>query len=145
MGIEGTDGAQVYRNYGERTGVAGIRVSSQKNWNTAAVSNIDLRDNVLVNVRTNTNIDHTAIMLFTNFGSIRNVTFANTTIKNPITWGGGRMLNYVPTTATISGVSFGTTTITSSDGRVKKCFDKSSTGVTALQLTNNTLNAVACS
>lgn len=55
------------------------------------------------------------------------------------------MLNYVPAKATISGVTFGNTAITSTDGRIKTCFDKSASGVTNLQLTNNTLNSAACS
>ena len=143
VAFEGTDGGQAYRNYGEKTGVAGLRVASQKNWNTNAVSNIDFRDNVLVNVRTNTKIDMTAVMVYTTFNSIRNITFTNTIIRDPLTWAGGRMLNYVPGQATISGVTFANTTITSTDGWVKKCFAGNG-GISSLQLSNNTLNSKAC-
>ena len=144
VGIEGTNGAQIYRNKGVRTGVAGLRVASQKNWNSPGSSNLDFRDNVLINVRTNPKIDHSAILVFTTLGSIRNVTFANTTVTDPLTWANGRLLNYVPTRATISSVQFVNTTGTSSDGRVKTCFSLGGGGVSGTQLVSNTLNSRPC-
>ncbi len=141
VSFEGTIGGAAYRNRGTQTAAAGIRIASQNNWKTGGVSNIDLRDNVLMNVKTGY-VDHGAVMIFTNYASIQNIKFANTTIQEPNTWVGARLLNYVPTTAVISGVSFANTANKTS-GMEKKCFAVSS-GVSTLQLSNNTFNSGPC-
>jgi hypothetical protein len=142
VGIEGTVGAQVYRNKGVLTGVAGLRVASQTNWNSAASSDIDFRDNVLIKARQNQRIGHPAVLVFTTKDSISNVSFSNTTVADPLTWAGAQVLNYVPGRAAI-GVTINGMPITSSDDRVTKCVGKSSSGVTVSKA-NVTLNATAC-
>src|SRR6185295_4590932 len=128
VGIEGTTGAQVYRNKGVLTGVAGLRVASQANWNTVGVADVDFRDNVLINPRQNQNIGHPAVLVFTNNGSIRNVSFSNTNVTDPLTNVGVQVLNYAPSTASI-GVTIDSMPITSSDGRTTNCYTKSASGV----------------
>ena len=142
VGIEGTTGAQVYRNKGVLTGVAGLRVASQSNWNTVGVADIDFRDNVLISPRQNQNIGHPAVLVFTTNGSIKNVTFSNTNVTDPLTRVGVQVLNYVPRTASI-GVSINGMPITSSDGRVTNCYTKSATGV-SLSKSALSLNARVC-
>jgi hypothetical protein len=142
VSFEGTVGGLAYRNRGTRTAAAGIRVASQSNWKTGAVSNIDFQDNVLTSVKTGY-VDHGAIMVFTSYGSIQNLKFTNTVIQQPNTWVGARLLNYVPGTATISGVSF-TSTANVTSGMEKKCF-AASTGVSGLTLAStNTYNSGPC-
>jgi hypothetical protein len=142
VGIEGTVGAQVYRNKGVLTGVAGLRVASQTNWNTVGVADIDLRDNVLINPRQNQNIGHPAVLVFTTKGSIKNVSFSNTNVTDPLTRVGVQILNYVPRMASI-GVTINGMPITSSDGRTTNCITKSSSGV-ALSKSALTLNSHLC-
>jgi hypothetical protein len=141
VGIEGTMGAQVYRNKGVLTGGAGLRVASQKNWNSAGSTDIDFRDNVLINARQNQKIGHPAVLVFTTKNSISNVSFSNTTVSYPLTWAGAQVLNYVPGNAKI-GVAITNMPITS-DGRVTNCVGKSSSGVT-LSKSGVTLNSRAC-
>lgn len=47
IAFEGTDGGKAYRNKVYRSGVAGIRISSQRNWKTGPSDNLDLEDNYL--------------------------------------------------------------------------------------------------
>jgi hypothetical protein len=142
VGIEGTIGAQVYRNKGVLTGVAGLRVASQTNWNTIGVADIDFQDNVLVNPRQNQNIGHPAVLVFTTNGSINNVTFSNTNVTDPLTRVGVQVLNYVPTRAKI-GVAINGMPIVSSDRQTTNCYTKSASGVT-LSKSALTLNSKVC-
>ncbi len=142
VGIEGTSGAQVYRNKGVLTGVAGLRVASQSNWNTVGVSDVDFRDNVLVNPRQNQNIGHPAVLVFTNNGNIENVRFSNTNVTDPLTYVGVQVLNYTPSTASV-GVTIDGMPIASSDGRTKNCYTKSASGV-VLSKTGLSLNSQIC-
>ncbi len=123
------------------TGVAGLRVASQTNWNSAASSDIDFRDNVLINARQNQKIGHPAVLVFTTKDSISNVTFSNTTVTAPLTWAGVQVLNYVPNNAKIA-VAINGMPITS-DGRVTNCVGKSPSGV-ALSKSGVTLNSSPC-
>jgi len=141
VGIEGTIGAQIYRNKGVLTGVAGLRVASQRNWNSPGSSDIDFRDNILINARQNQKISHGAVLVFTTKDSISNVSFSNTTVADPLTWAGAQLLNYVPGTAKI-GVTIDGMPITS-NGRVISCIGKSASGV-ALSKSGVTLNSNAC-
>ncbi len=43
VAFEGTDGGKAYRNKVYRSGVAGIRIASQRNWKTGPSDNLDLR------------------------------------------------------------------------------------------------------
>lgn len=143
LSFEGTIGGQAYRNRLTRTGVAGIRIASQRGYNTGTVSDIDLKDNVLTGVKTRTNVDHAAIMVFTSLANVQNITFANTTVTNPHTSTGARFLNDVPGRATVSNVSVRYSSNTSIDNVLIQCFGISS-GVTRLTLAGNTLNTVPC-
>jgi hypothetical protein len=144
VAFEGTNGGQAYRNYGEKTGVAGLRVASQKNWNTTAVSNIDFRDNVLVNVRTNKNIDMPAVFVYTTYQNISNISFSNTTIRDPLTWAGIRLLNYRASSGiSIANVNVSDAPITS-DGWVKRCMTVEGGNVYAVAKNGVTLNGQWC-
>jgi hypothetical protein len=144
VAFEGTNGGQAYRNYGEKTGVAGLRVASQKNWNTTAVSNIDFRDNVLVNVRTNKNIDMPAVFVYTTYQNISNISFSNTTIRDPLTWAGIRLLNYRASSGiSIANVNVSDAPITS-DGWVKRCMTVEGGNVYAVAKNGVTLNGQGC-
>jgi hypothetical protein len=116
VSFEGTSGGQAYRNKLTRTGVSAIRVASISGWGTGAVDSIDLRDNVLDGVRTRTDIDHAAVMVFTDLKSVTNVSIANTTITNPNTVTAFRVLNY---TGGISGVTINGAKVTGT--MVKQC------------------------
>ena len=145
VSFEGTDGGQAYRNRLVRTGVAALRVASQKNWNTAAVSNIDLRDNVVLNSNTRANVVQGAIMVYSTYRNISNISFTNTTVTDPYTTMGTQLINYVAGQGVkISGVSFSTTPIKSSDGRVKRCFAISGGGGVSVTDTASTLNSLPC-
>jgi hypothetical protein len=145
VSFEGTVGGQAYRNYGELTGVSGLRVASQKNWNTSAVSDIDFRDNVLVKARQNQNILVGALMVFTTNQSISNVRFSNTVVRDPLVGMGIQLINYVPGTAKISGVSFAGTAMSSADGRLKSCWNLKNMSIpTNFTKSGTTLNGSAC-
>lgn len=143
ISFEGTIGGQAHRNKITRTGVAGIRIASISGWNTGIVSDIDLQNNVLTEVKTRTDVDHAAIMVFTDKASVQNVSIANTTITNPHTYTGARILNYVTGTATVSNVNISNTVFQSADFAVKQCFGLS-TGISGTTLAQNYLNSAAC-
>lgn len=138
VSFEGTTGGKAYRNHLTRTGVAGIRIASIASWNTGAVDQIDVRGNVLDDVKTRTDIDHAAIMVFSGLASVTNVTLSGNTVTNPRTAVGVKVLNYVPATATVSasvtGTAFSGTTI-------KQCVGALNDNPSA---SGNTLNGVAC-
>ena len=142
VSFEGTTGGQAYRNKLTRTGVSAIRVASISGWATGPVDQIDIRDNVLTDVKTRTDVDHSAVMVFTDRSSISNVTLAGNTISNPRTYDGARVLNYVSGTATISNVTIANTAI-SSTGSVTRCFTLGS-GLGALSFSTNSLNTQPC-
>jgi hypothetical protein len=84
VSFEGTNGGKAYRNQVYRSGVAGIRISSQANWKTGPSDNLDLRDNYLEGCVTRARTGHGSIMIFSNFKNIGpNVTLLHTTIKDP--------------------------------------------------------------
>jgi hypothetical protein len=84
ISFEGTNGGKAYRNRIYRSGAAGIRIASQKNWNTGPSDNLDLQDNYLEGCVTRPDIGHASVMIFTNFKYIGpNVSIRRTTIKNP--------------------------------------------------------------
>jgi len=143
VSFEGTIGGQAYRNRLTRTGVSGIRIASQRGYNTGPVSDIDLKDNILTEVKTRADVDHAAIMVFSSLASVQNISFANTIVTNPHTSTGMRFLNYVPGKATVSNISVRHSRTTSTDNRVGQCFSASS-GVTRVTLAENTLNAAPC-
>jgi hypothetical protein len=95
-----------------------------------------LRDNVLDGVRTNTSIDHAAVMVFTDLKSVTNVSIANTTITNPNTATAFRVLNY---TGGISGVTINGAKVTGT--MVKQCLG---TLNAAPVKSGVTLNGVGC-
>jgi hypothetical protein len=91
VSFEGTNGGKAYRNKVYRSGVAGIRIASQRNWKTGASDNLDLRDNYLEGCVTRARTQHGSVMIFTNFENIGpNVTIVGTTIKNPASGPGVR-------------------------------------------------------
>ena len=84
VSFEGTNGGKAYRNRIYRSGVAGIRIASQRNWKTGPSDNLDFEDNYLEGCVTRANTGHGSIMIFSNFMNIGpNVTLLRTTIKNP--------------------------------------------------------------
>jgi hypothetical protein len=85
VAIEGTIGAKVYNNYGELTGVAGLRISSLASWNMGLTSTVDVQYNTIKNVRTRTDIAHAAIEIFANSENVENVIVKNNTIIDPLT------------------------------------------------------------
>jgi hypothetical protein len=143
VSFEGTIGGQAYRNKLTRTGVSGIRIASQRGYNTGPVSNIDLKDNILTEVKTRADVDHAAVMVFSSLASVQNISFENTIVTNPHTSIGMRFLNYVTGKATVSNISVRHSRTTSTDNRIEQCFSVSS-GVTRVTLAENTLNVAPC-
>ena len=91
VAFEGTDGGRAYRNRVYRSGVAGIRISSQRNWKTGSSDNLDLRDNYLEGCVTRARTRHGSIMIFSNFENVGpNISIVRTTIKNPASGPGVR-------------------------------------------------------
>jgi hypothetical protein len=91
VSFEGTNGGKAYRNRVYRSGVAGIRISSQRNWKTGPSDNLDLQDNYLEGCVTRSRTQHGSIMIFSNFKNIGpNVTILRTTIKDPASGPGVR-------------------------------------------------------
>jgi hypothetical protein len=84
VSFEGTNGGKAYRNRIYRSGVSGIRISSQRNWKTGPSDNLDLEDNYLEGCVTRAKTGHGSVMIYSNFMNIGpNITLLRTTIKNP--------------------------------------------------------------
>ena len=140
ISFEGTVGGQAYRNQLTRTGVSAIRVASISGWNTGVVDQIDIRDNVLNDVKTRTDVDHSAIMVFSSLANVTNVSFSGNTIKNPRTNVAAKFINYLPGSASVSGISISRTAITSSGG-VTQCIEALNVSAAT---SSNTLNGASC-
>ena len=139
VSFEGTTGGQAYRNKLTRTGVAAIRVASIIEWRTGAVDQIDMRDNVLDDVKTRTDIGHAAIMVFSTMSNVTNVSIANTTITNPRTSTAAQVMDYVPD-AQVSGIKIANMTVKST-GTVSSCIGFLNASAI---LSGNTLNGTSC-
>jgi len=91
VAFEGTNGGKAYRNKIYRSGVAGIRIASQRNWKSGPSDNLDLEDNYLEGCVTRARTQHGSVMIFTNFKDIGpNVVLLRTTIKDPASGPGVR-------------------------------------------------------
>ena len=84
--VEGSKNVEVHRNSIYRSKVAGIRVGSSEYWKTSGINEVDVRDNVLQEVRLDQNVPHPAILVFAEYENVRNVHVASNTIKDPLTW-----------------------------------------------------------
>lgn len=143
VSFEGTAGGRAYGNTLTRTGGPGIRIASKSSWNTGAVSDIDVTGNVLDGVRTKSDVDATGIFILTSLNSISNLRFSKNRIVNGNVIRGRRMLNYVPTTATISNVTFDSEADTSATGIETTCLAVSA-GVSGYANTAGYLNSQPC-
>jgi hypothetical protein len=110
VSFEGTNGGKAYRNKVYRSGVAGIRISSQRNWKTGPSDNLDLEDNYLEGCVTRAKTGHGSVMIYSNFMNIGpNITLARTTIKNPASGPAFRAFGGPKVGATVSAKVEGTT------------------------------------
>lgn len=83
VSIEGTTNATVTGNTIRSSGVAGIRIASINYWNTTGVNTATVTGNTLDSVRTNCDVDHAAVMIFSDLANMSNINFSNNTILNP--------------------------------------------------------------
>lgn len=143
VSFEGTIGGSAYRNRLTRTGVAGIRIASQKSYNTGPVRNILLKDNILSQVKIRPEVDHAAIMIFSTLGTVRDVTLLRTTIANPIASIGTRIFARTPGTATVSDITVSGLRYTGANRMPRACF-KISSDVARVKLRENSLNDAPC-
>ena len=98
----GTNGGKAYRNRVYRSGISGIRISSERNWKVGSSDNLDLRDNYLEGCVTRARTQHGSVMIFSNFKNIGpNITVVRTTIKNPASGPGVRALGAPRAGATV--------------------------------------------
>jgi|GEM_PF-937768 len=136
----GTIGGKAYGNTVEKTAVAGIRVNSDGGWGVGRATNIDIQNNTLINVRTNTSVTHSAFMIYTGTDIVDSVNFSNNTIIDPLTSQAIWLLSYGPT---ISNVTLQNNQIKDSTGIVTSCF--SQTGSTSnISVSGNTKNGLLC-
>lgn len=143
VSFEGTNGGKAYNNLLTRTGGPGIRIASKSSWNTGAVSNIDLASNVLTSVRTHTDVDASAIFVLTSLANISNITFRQNRVVDGNVVRGRRLLNYSPTTVSISNVSFDNETDQSATKVEQVCL-ATSDGVSSYSFLSGTLNSLPC-
>jgi len=143
VSFEGTIGGRAYRNKLSRTGVSGIRIASQRNYNTGPVRHIDLKDNVLTQVRMRGDIDHAAIMIFTSLADVDDIKLANTTITDPHTSTCLRVRNFVPGKAALAHLAVEGLNCTSAANQVRQCIDNAR-GVSGLVARGSKLNSVPC-
>ena len=143
VSFEGTIGGQAYRNQLVRTGVSGIRIASQKSYNTGPVRHIDLKENVLTQVKTRGDVDHAAIMIFTSLADVDDIRLTNTTVIDPHTSTCMRARNFVPGKATLAHLSIDGLNCTGALDKVRQCIDNSR-GASGLAVVGSRLNATSC-
>ena len=143
ISFEGTIGGQAYRNQLVRTGVSGIRIASQKSYNTGPVRHIDLKENVLTQVKTRGDVDHAAIMIFTSLADVDDIRLTNTTVIDPHTSTCMRARNFVPGKATLAHLSIDGLNCTGALDKVRQCIDNSR-GASGLAVVGSRLNATSC-
>ena len=143
VSFEGTIGGQAYRNKLVRTGVSGIRIASQKSYNTGPVRHIDLKENVLTQVKTRGDVDHAAIMIFTSLADVDDIRLTNTTVIDPHTSTCLRARNFVPGKATLAHLSIDGLNCTGALDKVRQCIDNSR-GASGLAVVGSRLNATSC-
>ena len=143
VSFEGTIGGQAYRNQLVRTGVSGIRIASQKSYNTGPVRHIDLKENVLTQVKTRGDVDHAAIMIFTSLADVDDIRLTNTTVIDPHTSTCLRARNFVPGKATLAHLSIDGLNCTGALDKVRQCIDNSR-GASGLAVVGSRLNATSC-
>jgi hypothetical protein len=140
VAFEGTIGGKAYGNYIFRSAVAGIRVASASSYSTGIDSQIDIQNNTLVNVRTRTEVDHAAIMIYSSYDTIDNVNISNNQVIDPLTRKAMWVLSYNPL---ISYVTLSGNQITDSTNFVTYCSVKTG-NLANITITGNTKNGVAC-
>ena len=143
VSFEGTIGGQAYRNQLVRTGVSGIRIASQKSYNTGPVRHIDLKENVLTQVKTRGDVDHAAIMIFTSLADVDDITLTNTTVIDPRASTCLRARNFVPGKATLAHLSIDGLNCRGALDKVRQCIDNSR-GASGLAVVGSRLNATSC-
>lgn len=138
--FEGTSGGQAWRNRLTRTGVAAMRVASAGDWNTGPADRIELRDNVLTDVKTRGDVDHPAVLVYSSRARVTNVRISGTRIISPRAETPVRVIDYQGPGRTISGITVSGTRVTGR-GRRGPCIGRVNTSVAA---SGNTLNGAAC-
>lgn len=84
VSFEGTNGGKAYRNRIYRSGVAAIRIASQKLWDTGPSDNLDLQDNYLEGCVTRKITGHGSVLIYTDFKDVGpHITLLRTVIKDP--------------------------------------------------------------
>jgi hypothetical protein len=140
VSFEGTVGGKAYGNHIERTGVAGIRVATPSSYSTGFVNQIDIQNNTLVNVRTRSEIDHSAIMIYSGYERIDGINISNNKIIDPLTSKPFWVLSYGPL---ISNVNFTNNQFTDTLGRLVGCA-RLTGNVSSVVVSGNTKNGVSC-
>lgn len=101
--IEGTSGAVVMGNEVTRSGMAGIRVASNADWQSPATTSASISGNTLDSVRMSCQGDHPALLVYSTFQAVSGVSVSGNTIKNPRSAYGIRAVAASP--GTVSGVT----------------------------------------
>jgi hypothetical protein len=141
VSFEGTLGGRALRNLLQRTAVAGIRVAANASWSTGTVSDVQVRENTLVGVRTNTSVDHAAVMVFADRDEVKNVTLADNVIQNPNTWSAIRALGL--NGSVVHDCAITGNRVTDSLGKITRCLSIEA-GTVRITTSANTLNGGSC-
>jgi len=146
VAFDGTLGGKAYRNYSERSGVAGIRIESMLNWNTGSSQQIDAQNNTFVHSRVNSEVPHPVVFIKANKENVDNVIFSNNTIQDPLTTRGIEVSGTASSSGNVivSNATIKNNRMIDSNNTMTKCVGVNSTTTSNIVVSGNTKNGVAC-